>query len=350
MADLVSQADLDRLGKSVDAFHGSKALFRRPGQFTEDVNLAMRAIRAKFLGSGDRLTALLADVLGQTRPTQLSDASNVHDRLKLFGFGAPRSASLTGIRAFTPIDDPEKEARASAKKSPASKPLRQPQERGGSASGSRSASLVHRASPQTIRCKRCQCDVGRFAQRHNSSRRRLCLRRSHSIRAHLGSLARRRVSDSAVWHGRRQPPRRRKLQERWRTVVAAIHFPLPRDSQSDFGRWRDDSDACFLRGRRGDRRGSSRSAALKLRDALAPVTDSDLTPAGITSRTVRAFASHPTDLTVDRHVTEAADDGTLATFNNLVQEVSSKALAMCQSRKEPTVGSPHFRPDESLRA
>ena len=141
--DTVTQADMDRLTKSVDAFNGFKTLFQRPDSFTEDVNLAMRAIRAKFLGSGDRLTALLADVLGQKRPTNLSDASNMHDRLKQFGFGAPRPISLNGgIRVSTPIDEStsaagdttEKETAGSVRKSPVFKPLRQPQERGSASS------------------------------------------------------------------------------------------------------------------------------------------------------------------------------------------------------------------------
>ena len=145
MTDFITQSDMDRLAKSVDNFQGFNALFQRPqDQFTEDVTAVMRMVRQKFHGSGDRLTALLADILGMKRPTQLSDTSTMHDRLKQFGFGASRSASMTGIRASTPIDDDasEKEAKAStSKKSQLFRPLRQPQQRGGSAAGSRSASV-----------------------------------------------------------------------------------------------------------------------------------------------------------------------------------------------------------------
>ena len=57
MADFVTQADMNRLAKSVDNFQGFKALFQRQDQFTEDVTAAMRMVRQKFHGSGDRLTA-----------------------------------------------------------------------------------------------------------------------------------------------------------------------------------------------------------------------------------------------------------------------------------------------------
>ena len=66
-----------------------------------------------------------------------------------------------------------------------------------------------------------------------------------------------------------------------------------------------------------------------MRDALALVTESALTPAGILSRTVRTLVTNSTDLTelVNRHIAFAEEE-TLETFDTLVQELSSKALAI----------------------
>ena len=66
-----------------------------------------------------------------------------------------------------------------------------------------------------------------------------------------------------------------------------------------------------------------------MRDALALMTDSGFTPAGITSRTARALMAHSTDLTelVNSHVADA-DEENLEAFDSLVQELFSKAPAI----------------------
>ena len=335
MADFISQADVDRLAKSVDSFHGFKALFQRSGQFTEDVIAAMRAVRTKFHGGSDRLTALLGDVLGMKRPTQLIDTSTMHDRLKQFGFGASRPVSLTGIRASTPVegDASEKEAEAStAKKSQLFRPLRQPQQRGGGAAGSRSASVEDVGSsfsqgrvpkPFDTSVANATADgldvtippVGEFAHGDLSPFERMLDRLLvDQFLIQLSSTDEGNVLAAEIFrNGGEQSP----LQSIF--LCQATLNPTLDCGKTAAMRAFFDSIKVAEDG------GSSRAAILKMRDALALVTESDLSPAGILSRTVRTLVTNSTDLTelVNRHVA-GAEEETLETFDTLVQELFSK--------------------------
>ena len=341
--DAVTQADMDKLTKSVDAFNGFKTLFQRPDSFTEDVNLAMRAIRAKFLGSGDRLTALLADVLGQKRPTNLSDASNMHDRLKQFGFGAPRPISLNGgIRVSTPVDEStsaagdttEKETEGSVRKSPVFKPLRQPQERGSASSGRAQSvedvgfSFVgQRPFDQSVANTTGVANlsttipaVGRFSYGDLTAFE--CILDRLLVDEFLVQLS--GTDEGGLLAAEVY---RNGGEQSWlHAVFLCHHFVNPTLDGGKTAAMR----AFFESIKVAEDGGSPRTAILKLRDALALVTDSGLTPAGIMSRTVRGLVSSSTDLTqlVNVHITSNADGETLETFDVLVQDVFAKALAI----------------------
>ena len=339
MTDFITQSDMDRLAKSVDNFQGFKALFQRPqDQFTEDVTAVMRMVRQKFHGSGDRLTALLADILGMKRPTQLSDTSTMHDRLKLFGFGASRSVS--GIRASTPIDDDasEKEAKASTfKKAQLFRPMRQPQQRAGSAAGSRSATAsvedvgfsFSQSAPQPFDASVANAStdgldvtippVGHFAYGDLSPFERMLDRLL--VDSFLIQLTKTDEGNILAAEIFRNGGEQSLLQ----SIFLCQHALNPTLDGGKTAAMRAFFDAIKV----AEDGGSSRAAVLKMRDALALVTESDLTLAGILSRTVRTLVADSTDLTelVNRHIT-GADEETLETFDALVQELFSKALAI----------------------
>ena len=334
----VSQAEIDRLSRSVEAFGGFKSLFQRPDAFTEDVSMAMRSIRAKFLGSGDRLTALLADLLGQKRPTNLSETASMHDRLVRFGFGTARSmVSLTGVRASTPVNDSgagtgKAAAKESAKKSPALfKPLRVPRERGAksTSTGSRPSSVENlrfdyegqfEDTDVTEHLDDSIPAVGEFTYADLTAFEVILDRLL--VDKYLAQLSQtdkgQLLADEVYRNGGDQS---------FLQAVFLCHHSL--NPNLDGGRTA--AMTSFLDAvKAAEEGGSPRKSILALRDALALATDSGLTLSGIMSRTVRGLLSSSTDLTslINTHISDAAGEETLATFDTMVQAVFDKAGAI----------------------
>ena len=246
---------------------------------------------------------------------------------------------MSGIRASTPVEDDasEKEAKAStAKKAQLFRPPRQPHQRGGSAAGSRSTSVedvgfsfCHGRATQPFDASVANGStdglditippVGHFAHGDLSPFERMLDRLLvDSFLIQLSKTDEGNILAAEIFRngGEQSLPQ---------SIFLCQHALNPTLDGGKTAAMR----AFFYSIKVAEDGGSSRAAILKMRDALALVTESDLSPAGILPRTVRTLVTNSTDLTelVDRHIA-GAEEETLETFDTLLQELVSKALAI----------------------